>query len=147
MLGPLTILIADHDTQLYKEHYDSIDWTALGFEVKGVCKTGEAALTSAEINPPDFVILNCHLPGQTSRPLVETLLKISPSTRILLLCELSDIEEFNTCFFNQPVSYLLKDALHLSSLLSAIKDLLQRFPKQKPTDSAMQEIRQYIAQN
>ena len=29
MLGPLTILIADHDTQLYKEHYDSIDWTAL----------------------------------------------------------------------------------------------------------------------
>ena len=99
MLGPLTILIADHDTQLYKEHYASIDWTALGFEIKGVCKTGEAALTSAEINQPDFVILNCHLPGQTSRPLVETLLKISPSTRILLLCELSDIEEFNTCFF------------------------------------------------
>lgn len=147
MLGPLTILIADHDTQLYKEHYDSIDWTALGFEIKGVCKTGEAALTSAEIDQPDFLILDCHLPGQAIRSLAEMFLKISPSTRILLLCELSDIEEFNTCFFNQPVSCLLKDSLHLSSLLSAMKNLLQRFPKQKPTDSAMQEIRQYIAQN
>lgn len=77
MLGPLTILIADHDTQLYKEHYDSIDWTALGFEIKGVCKTGEAALTSAEIDQPDFLILDCHLPGQAVRSLAEMFLKIS----------------------------------------------------------------------
>ncbi|MFZ1575394.1 MAG: response regulator transcription factor [Chromatiaceae bacterium] len=78
-----------------------------GFQVTAVATPGEA-LTCCQEQPPDYVILDLNLAGQSGLNLIQPLLTLSPEARILILTGYASIPTVVSAMKLGAVQYLAK---------------------------------------
>jgi DNA-binding NtrC family response regulator len=116
-----SILIVD-DEQLIRDTLAEY-LTQEGFDVV-CCSTGEDALALVEKRRFDVALCDVQLPGMDGMELLESLLKISPQTFVLLITAYATVENAVEAFQRGAYDYLMKPIL-LDEVLGKIHRFLE----------------------
>lgn len=103
----LSLLIVD-DHVVFREGLRALLDLEEDFEVLGEASRGQEALALAAQEEPDVVLLDLHLPDGNGADICRELLKISPTSRVLILSAYDDDEEVSAALISGASGYVLK---------------------------------------
>ncbi len=115
-----TVLIVDDEPLIRATLGEYL--TGEGFAVTA-CASGEEALAEAERRPYDVALCDVQLPGIDGIELFERLLKISPTTFVLLITAYATVESAVEAFQRGAHDYLMKPIL-LDEVVGKVRRLL-----------------------
>ena len=84
--------------------------TQMGFTVVGEGKNGSEAIDLVTQHKPDMILLDINMPVMTGIEAIEPILKISPSTRVVMMTSVSDSASVDLCLDKGATNYILKTA-------------------------------------
>lgn len=88
---PIKLCIID-DIKSVVEGLTAIDWSAFGIEVAGVSYNGEEGLALIEREKPDIVITDIRMPRMDGLAMLEAVLGLKASCRVILVSGYTDFE-------------------------------------------------------
>jgi DNA-binding NarL/FixJ family response regulator len=91
------------------------------FEVVGMAGDGTGAVTLAEVNKPDVVLMDLLMPGMDGIEATRRILRQNPATHVLVLTTFADDGRVRDAIQAGAIGYLLKDVLK-ADLLRALRD-------------------------
>jgi two-component system NarL family response regulator len=83
--------------------------TGAGFEVCGQAADAERAVTLAEVEQPDLVVLDILMPGISGLEAVEKILAVAPNSDVVMLTASESEEDLLDCIRAGARGYLVKD--------------------------------------
>lgn len=116
-----TVLIVD-DAELFREALKAA-FTQEGFDVVGVAADAMSSIDLAREHEPDLVMLDLLMPGMSGLEVVDTIIKVSPKSRVVLLTASESAEDLIAAVKAGASGYLTKDT-QLPRLASAMRDVL-----------------------
>ena len=114
------VLVVD-DVDLFRTGL-SAALRAAGFAICGEAASAEGAVTASESLLPDIVVLDILMPGLSGLEVVEKILAVSPTTRVILLTGSESVEDLLTGIKAGARGYLVKDSA-FAGLATAIEDV------------------------
>ncbi|OFW53837.1 MAG: hypothetical protein A2V75_08340 [Actinobacteria bacterium RBG_16_70_17] len=114
------VLVVD-DVDLFRTGL-SAALRAAGFAICGEAASAEGAVTASESLLPDIVVLDILMPGLSGLEVVEKILAVSPTTRVILLTGSESVEDLLTGIKAGARGYLVKDTA-FAGLATAIEDV------------------------
>lgn len=96
---------------------------AAGFEICGEAANAEAAVTAAETQQPDVVMLDILMPGLSGLEVVEKIRAVSPGSRVIMLTASESEEDLLECIKAGARGYLVKD-MAFERLAASIGDVV-----------------------
>lgn len=116
-----SVLIVD-DAELFRQALKAA-FTQEGFEVVGVAGDGMTGVDLAKAHKPRLVMLDLLMPGMSGLEIVDTLLKVSPDSKVVLLTSSESGEDLLTGIKAGVSGYLTKD-MPLPRLVEAMRDVV-----------------------
>ena len=116
------VLVVD-DVDLFRTGL-SAALRAAGFDICGQAADGEGAVTAAEELLPDVVVLDILMPGLSGLEVVEKILAVSPSSRVILLTASESVEDLLEGIRAGARGYLVKDTA-FEGLADAIREVVR----------------------
>jgi len=116
------VLVVD-DVDLFRTGL-SAALRAAGFDICGEAGDAEGAVTAAESLLPDVVVLDILMPGLSGLEVVEKILAVSPSSRVILLTASESVEDLLEGIRAGARGYLVKDTA-FDSLAAGIRDVVR----------------------
>jgi two-component system NarL family response regulator len=116
------VLVVD-DVDLFRTGL-SAALRAAGFDICGLAADGEGAVTAAEELLPDVVVLDILMPGLSGLEVVEKILAVSPSSRVILLTASESVEDMLEGIRAGARGYLVKDTA-FDGLAEAIREVVR----------------------
>ena len=101
------VLVVD-DVDLFRTGL-SAALTSAGFEVCGEAADSEHAVSVAEAEQPDLVVLDILMPGVSGLDAVEKILAVSPDSAVVMLTASESEEDLLACIKAGARGYLVKD--------------------------------------
>lgn len=101
------VLIADdeaHIRMLLKALVSS-----LKCEIIGEAANGNEAVELVKLHKPNIVLMDVNMPFKTGDEALKDIIKISPSTIVIMLTSVSDFETIEECLQNGASGYIRKD--------------------------------------
>ena len=117
-----SVVIVD-DAELFREALRAA-FAQEGFEVKAVAADAMKGIDIAREHQPDLVMLDLLMPGMSGLEVVGTIIKASPSTRVVLLTSSESAEDLLAAVKAGASGYLTKDT-PLPRLVAAMHDVIQ----------------------
>jgi DNA-binding NarL/FixJ family response regulator len=117
-----TVLIVD-DAELFREALKAA-FAQEGFEVVAVASNAMSSIDLAREHEPDLVMLDLLMPGMSGLEVVDTIIKVSPRSRVVLLTSSESAEDLIAAIKAGASGYMTKDT-PLPRLASAMRDVLQ----------------------
>ncbi|MFO7299681.1 MAG: response regulator transcription factor [Actinomycetes bacterium] len=117
-----TVLIVD-DAELFREALRAA-FIQEGFDVVAAASDAMAAIDRAKEHKPDLVILDLLMPGMSGLEVLGTILKASPSSRVVLLTSSESTADLLQAVKSGASGYLTKDT-PLPRLVAAMHDVLE----------------------
>jgi RNA polymerase sigma factor (sigma-70 family) len=105
----IRVLVVD-DHAIVRQGIRQVLESADGFVVVGEAANGSEALTQAEAQLPDVVVLDVSLPGDSGLEVVKRLKRTFPTTRVLMLSVYDNTEYVLESVRAGADGYLLKDS-------------------------------------
>jgi DNA-binding NarL/FixJ family response regulator len=116
------VLVVD-DVDLFRTGL-SAALRAAGFDICGQAGDAESAVTAAEELLPDVVVLDILMPGLSGLEVVEKILAVSPSSRVILLTASESVEDLLEGIRAGARGYLVKDTA-FEGLAEAIREVVR----------------------
>lgn len=116
-----TVLIVD-DAELFRAALRAA-FISEGFDVVAVAPSAMAGIDLAKQHQPDLVMLDVLMPGMSGLEVVPAIIRVSPSSRVVLLTSSESAEDLLEAVKAGAVGYLTKDT-PLPRLADAMKDVL-----------------------
>ena len=116
-----SVLIVD-DAELFRQALKAA-FTQEGFEVIGVAGDAMTGVDLAREHRPNLVILDLLMPGMSGLEIVETLVKVSPDSKVVLLTSSESAEDLLAGIKAGITGYLTKD-IPLPRLVEAMRDVI-----------------------
>jgi DNA-binding NarL/FixJ family response regulator len=116
---PIRILLVD-DHQIIRDGLADLIRTRADMLVIGDAATGEAALALASTAQPDVIVLDLDLGGESGLELLPQLLKVVPSSSVIILTGMRDAEKRDEAMSLGAKGMVLKEK-GATELLSAIE--------------------------
>jgi DNA-binding NarL/FixJ family response regulator len=117
---PIRIAIVEDDATIRKGWVNVLKrWPA--YRVTGEYRTGEEALESLPLAPPDFVLMDINLPGMSGIECTRELKRLIPDVNILMLTVFGDWDRIFDALRAGAVGYLLK-RIRPAALKAALED-------------------------
>ena len=116
------VLVVD-DVDLFRTGL-SAALRAAGFDICGQAADAEGAVTAAEELLPDVVVLDILMPGLSGLEVVEKILAVSPSSRVILLTASESVEDLLEGIRAGARGYLVKDTA-FEGLAEAIREVVR----------------------
>jgi two-component system NarL family response regulator len=116
------VLVVD-DVDLFRTGL-SAALRAADFDICGQAADGESAVTAAEELLPDVVVLDILMPGLSGLEVVEKILAVSPSSRVILLTASESVEDLLEGIRAGARGYLVKDTA-FDGLAEAIREVVR----------------------
>lgn len=116
-----SVLIVD-DAELFRQALKAA-FTQEGFEVIGVAGDAMAGVDLAKEHLPNLVMLDLLMPGMSGLEIVETLLKVSPKSKVVLLTSSESAEDLLAGIKAGVSGYLTKNT-PLPRLAEAMRDVI-----------------------
>ena len=117
-----SVVIVD-DAELFREALRAA-FAQEGFEVKAVAADAMKGIDIAREHQPDLVMLDLLMPGMSGLEVVGTIIKASPSTKVVLLTSSESAEDLLAAVKAGASGYLTKDT-PLPRLVAAMHDVIQ----------------------
>jgi DNA-binding NarL/FixJ family response regulator len=121
-MNRVRVLVVD-DVDLFRTGL-SAALGAAGFDICGEAGNAEGAVTAAESLLPDVVVLDILMPGLSGLEVVEKILAVSPSSRIILLTASESVEDLLEGIRAGARGYLVKDTA-FEGLATAIQEVVR----------------------
>jgi DNA-binding NarL/FixJ family response regulator len=121
-MNRVRVLVVD-DVDLFRTGL-SAALGAAGFDICGEAGNAEGAVTAAESLLPDVVVLDILMPGLSGLEVVEKILAVSPSSRIVLLTASESVEDLLEGIRAGARGYLVKDTA-FEGLATAIREVVR----------------------
>lgn len=103
----LKLLIVD-DHVLFREGLRALLDLEQDFSVIGEASQGSEAVSLAERDAPDVILLDLHLPDGNGADFCPELLRRSPASRVVILSAYDDVEEITAALVAGASGYVLK---------------------------------------
>jgi two-component system NarL family response regulator len=116
------VLVVD-DVDLFRTGL-SAALRAAGFDICGQAADGESAVSAAEELLPDVIVLDILMPGLSGLEVVEKILAVSPSSRVILLTASESVEDMLEGIRAGARGYLVKDTA-FDGLAEAIREVMR----------------------
>ena len=116
------VLVVD-DVDLFRTGL-SAALRAAGFDICGQAADAEGAVTASESLLPDVVVLDILMPGLSGLEVVEKILAVSPSSKVILLTASESVEDMLEGIRAGARGYLVKDTA-FEGLSDAIRDVMR----------------------
>ena len=116
-----TVLIVD-DAELFREALKAA-FSQEGFDVVGAAADAMAGIDLSREHEPDLVMLDLLMPGMSGLEIVGTIIKASPTTKVVLLTASESAEDLLAAVKAGASGYMTKDT-PLPRLVSAMNDVL-----------------------
>jgi two-component system NarL family response regulator len=116
-----TVLIVD-DAELFRQALRAA-FTQEGFEVVAVAGDAMSAVDLAREHGPDLAVLDVLMPGMSGLEIVDTMIKVSPRTKVVLLTSSESSEDLMAGVKAGASGYVTKDT-PLPKLVEAMYDVL-----------------------
>lgn len=116
-----SVLIVD-DAELFREALKAA-LAQEGFEVVGVAANAMTGIDLAREHRPDLVVLDVLMPGMSGLEVVDSIIKASPRTRVVLLTTSESAEDMLVGVKAGASGYVTKDT-PLPRLVAAMHDVL-----------------------
>lgn len=121
-MSPVSVLVVD-DVDLFRTGL-SAALRAAGFDICGEAADAEAAVSAAEALLPDVVVLDILMPGLSGLEVVEKILAVSPTSRVILLTASESVEDLLEGIRSGTRGYLVKDTA-FEGLASSIREVVR----------------------
>lgn len=102
------IMIADDEESIRNGIAHTLPWQDWGYEVCGLCASGQEVLDRLAECRPDVVLSDIRMPGMDGVELMQRLNRDYPQIKIVILSGYSDFEYLNMSIRNRVAEYLLK---------------------------------------
>lgn len=106
---PIRIVIVD-DHPLMREGLRALVASLPDIEVVGEAGDGAAARRETQLNNPDVVVMDLHMPGTNGVEATQAILRAAPATRVLVLTMFEDDESVFAAMRAGASGYLVKGA-------------------------------------
>ena len=106
---PIRIIIVD-DHPMMRDGLRALVASLPDIEVIGEAGDGEAACREAQLTHPDVVVMDLHMPGTNGVDATRTILRNTPSTKVLVLTMFEDDESVFAAMRAGASGYLVKGA-------------------------------------
>lgn len=116
-----SVLIVD-DAELFRQALKAA-FSQEGFEVVAVAGDAMSGVDLAREHQPDLTMLDLLMPGMSGLEVVDTIIKVSPKTKVVLLTASESAEDLLAGVKAGAVGYLTKDT-PLPRLVEAMHDVL-----------------------
>jgi len=116
-----SVLIVD-DAELFRQALKAA-FTQEGFDVIGVAGDAMTGVDLAREHKPNLVMLDLLMPGMSGLEIVETLVKVSPGSKVVLLTSSESAEDLLAGIKAGITGYLTKD-IPLPRLVEAMRDVI-----------------------
>jgi len=116
-----SVLIVD-DAELFREALRAA-FNQEGFDVVGVAADAMGGIDLAREHEPDLVMLDLLMPGMSGLEVVDTILKASPRSRVVLLTASESAQDLLAAVKAGASGYMTKDT-PLPRLAAAMRDVL-----------------------
>lgn len=116
-----SVLIVD-DAELFRQTLKAA-FVQEGFDVVGVAADAMTGIDMAREHNPDLVMLDLLMPGMSGLEIVGTIIKTSPTSRVVLLTASESAEDLLAAVKAGASGYLTKDT-PLSRLVESMNDVL-----------------------
>ena len=103
----LKLLIVD-DHAIFREGLRALLDMEDDFAVIGEASSGKEALSVVADEPPDVILLDLHLPDGNGAEFCRKLLKVAPTSRVLILSAYDDDQEVSAALIAGASGYVLK---------------------------------------
>ncbi len=103
----LKLLLVD-DHAIFREGLRALLDMEDDFTVLGEASTGKEALQIVAGDPPDIILLDLHLPDGSGAEFCRKLLKVAPTSRVLILSAYDDDQEVSAALISGASGYVLK---------------------------------------
>jgi len=103
----LKLLIVD-DHAIFREGLRALLDMEDDFTVIGEASSGKEALSVVADEPPDVILLDLHLPDGNGAEFCRKLLKVAPTSRVLILSAYDDDQEVSAALIAGASGYVLK---------------------------------------
>jgi DNA-binding NarL/FixJ family response regulator len=117
-----SVLVVD-DAELFREALRAV-FVQEGFDVVGVAADAMTGIDLTREFEPDLVMLDLLMPGMSGLEIVGTIIKASPTTRVVLLTASESAEDLLAAVKAGASGYLTKDT-PLPRLVDAMNDVLE----------------------
>lgn len=129
-MKPIRVLIVD-DHEIVREGLQTLLAEDADFEVVGMAGDGAAAVTLAEKESPDVILMDLLMPGLDGIEATRRILSHNPAARVVVLTTFADDQRVRDAIQAGAIGYLLKDVLK-TDLLRALHDAAVGRPSLHP---------------
>lgn len=116
-----SVLIVD-DAELFRQALKAA-FIQEGFEVVGMAANAMTGVDLARDQKPNLIVLDLLMPGMSGLEIVETLLKVSPDSKVVLLTSSESAEDLLAGIKSGASGYITKD-VPLPRLVEAMRDVI-----------------------
>jgi DNA-binding NarL/FixJ family response regulator len=141
-MRPIRVLIVD-DHEIVREGLQTLLAEDADFEVVGTAGDGAAAVSLAETENPDVILMDLLMPGVDGIEATRRIIGSNPSAHVLVLTTFADDQHVRDAIQAGAIGYLLKDVLK-ADLLRALRDAAIGRPSLHP-DIQQHLMREVVA--
>ena len=135
-MSSIRVLIID-DHEIVREGLQTLLSEEADFEVVGSAGDGLSAITLAEAQRPDVIVMDLVMPGLDGIEATRRIIQNNPEARVLVLTTFADDQRVREAIQAGATGYLLKDVLK-ADLLRALRDAAKGRPSLHP------EVQQHL---
>ena len=142
---PMNVLIVDDELFIREGLKNNIDWMSHGIFFTDTARSGEHALEKIRDTFFDLVITDIKMHKMSGLELAETLLSVSPETKVILLSGFAEFEYAQKAIKLNVLAYLLKPVN-----LDEMDELINKVVKEKGNQSQnvlLEKAKSYIRNN
>jgi DNA-binding NarL/FixJ family response regulator len=137
-MNPIRVLIVD-DHEIVREGLQTLLSEESDFEVIGTAGDGAAAVSLAEAQKPDVILMDLVMPELGGIEATRRICSNNPTAHVLVLTTFADDQRVREAIQAGAIGYLLKDVLK-ADLLRALRDAALGRPSLHP------EVQQHLMQ-
>lgn len=117
----MRVLLADDEPLVLIGLQSLLDWKALGYQICGTARNGQAALEMIEKNAPDIVIADIKMPRMDGLELARRCHERAPLPVFIMLTSYEEFEFVRSAMGAGAVDYLIKLELTAENLTAALQ--------------------------
>jgi len=141
------IMLVDDDYLVLEYLRKMIPWTALGFEVVGLCEDGQQALTMMRDTNPDVIITDIGMPKKDGITLIKEAIGENPKIKSVFLTCYDDFGYAQTAIRLNSFDYILKETFDPESITQMILRLKEELDREADEHKLLSNMKFFIKEN
>lgn len=137
------VVIVDDNAHIADKIRDTLDWNALGAQVKNTFYTPFGVIDAVRNGDADIIISDVKMPGMTGIELAQQVLQLQPEIKIILVSGYNDIEDVRDAIRLGAYDYLEKP-VNIEYLTKILRKAIAQIDEERYIQRQLEERRSML---